>query len=274
MAYNTLTAAADPDATPIIILLSDGAPTYYYTNLMNFRTGTTDRVGDGTATSSTYAAYTIAQAAYFKVKMAGLQIYTVPFSLSSSDSDYNIEQATLNPTDDNVARLSSFTSNWNTALSKITVASDKALVKRYYPDATYSASNSSASLATALNNIITAMNIKTPIQETQVEGLLDDASYIWTTYSIGKGYKLLNNMMTVTLDGTAYTFNRSGSAFIYSDLPTSPTYNEKMNRIIIAISPNGSIVWQIPANVLPCNTPEGAGQGSDNTDFITVLCHI
>ncbi|NLO47920.1 MAG: VWA domain-containing protein, partial [Clostridiales bacterium] len=258
-AYNVLNNANDDEAIPVIILLSDGAPTYYYSDIDGMRTGSTGRSGNGTTSDTNYAACTIAQAAYLKAIMDDLEIYTIPFSLSTSDSMYDEAAATMNPSDANIAKLNGFNQRWNQALGTVS-ASNAALMQRYYPNGAYSASNSSASLSEALTKIITDMNFNTPIDETKVNNVLDDASFLWMKYQIGTGYYLKNNTLTVTLNGNSYPLEKIGNEFIYNTPVSDPNYNEKLLRLSVTVSDTGLMTWKIPAKVLPCNTPEGESQ--------------
>jgi uncharacterized protein YegL len=270
-AYNTLNNANDYEAIPVIILLSDGAPTYYYSDIDAMRTGSTGRSGSGSSSRTTHAACTVAQAAYLKAIMDDLEIYTNPFSLSTTDSSYYEATVTMDPSEANISNLDRyndrenrnntlyFNNEWNKAVNSVP-ASIRAVMQKYYPDGSYSASNSSASLSEALTKIIVDMNVNTPIDETKVNNVLDDASFLWMKYQLGTGYNLKNSSMTVTLDGRDYLLERIGNEFVYNTPITDPVYNEKLLRLSVAISDTGLITWKIPAKVLPCNTPEGVNQ--------------
>jgi hypothetical protein len=234
-AYNVLDAADDEEAIPVIILLSDGAPTYSYSDIDAMYTGSTGRSGDGTSSGTSYAARTVAQAAYLKVRMPGLQIYTIPFSFSVHDSNYDVATATMDPTDANVAQLSSFSTYWNNAVSTVPSA-DRPSMERYYPNGSYSASNSASSLSEALTRIITDMRINTPIDETRISGVLDDASFLWMQYQVGTGYAVSGSTMTVSLKGIDYQLTKSGNSFVYATPATDPGYNEKLTRLTATVS--------------------------------------
>lgn len=82
---------------PIIILMSDGRPTYYQSSLTS--QSTANRVGEGynSETTGTYVWNTVKQAMYAKSQISNLSIYTIGFGVGNDD--YAI--ATLMPTDDN-----------------------------------------------------------------------------------------------------------------------------------------------------------------------------
>lgn len=254
-AYDILRSASSSDAIPVIILLSDGAPTYYHTNLKDFRMTDRGKSGTGNTTHDINAAWTIAQAAYMKVKMPELQIYTIPFSLDSNDPDFNIATATLNPTPENLAKLSQFNTIWNSEIignKNIVPAVDAGKMATYYINGSYSASNSAASLTQALNMIIEEIQYKKPIQETTVHGALDEASYLKMEYRLGTGFTLKSENITVYLNGNSYLFSK-GSGGEY----TSSSPEMAGTRIEYGA---GALTWLIPASALPCNSPLGDSQ--------------
>lgn len=267
-AYNILKDTANTDAIPVIILLSDGAPTYYYEEFFkidDIMGDTRNKMRSGTGSNSDidkwYVLYTIAQAAYLKALLPGLKIYTIPFSLSS-DTGLKYATATLNPTGTNIAnmyspRSNTFNTDWQSAVSKVP-AQHKSLMSKDYVTATYSAENSADSLSKALRSIIEHMNALKPFAETMgPDGQLTDASYLWAQYQIGAGYVLAGDSVTVQLGERAYAFARSGENFVYQP---GDAQNADVAKIQIRLTDSGLLEWKVPASALPCRVPGGVDE--------------
>ena len=254
-AYNLLNTAPNKAAAiPVIVVLSDGVPSRYsnnYTGIPYTGTFTQDGDGGGTGTDSNEgikaASYTIRQAMYLKNQMEHLQIYTVGFETATN----KLATATLNPTAANVALVTG-KSPGATPLSSFLTGS------YYYPDGAYTATNSVSSLRTALTNIVTQINLKTPIEETETSGVFGPASFVTMTYALGTGYVLPDSTMSVTLENTTSTMTRHGTSYTYDVAQSDPGYNAKLSKLVLTVQ-DGVITWQIPASVLPCNSPEPVG---------------
>ena len=265
--------ADDDKAVPVIILLSDGAPTYYVDDID--ATGTTR--GAGSESAAVNVAYTIAQAAYYKVLMPELEIFTIPFALDPNDSDTKFANATLNPTDANIApiyattykydsrgRVTSttpgFGDTWAEALQKVNDSDIRAQMTKDYVTGSYSATNSAQSLSQALQSAIVHMQGYNPIAETKgPDGKLTDSSYLTAQYQIGKGFALAGNTMTVRYGGTDYTFEKSGSQYVYKpDNVNVP--NAAIAKLELRVTDSGLVEWKIPASVLPVIPAGGDAQ--------------
>lgn len=291
-AYSVLKKDTNKDAIPVVILLSDGVPCYYcvdYTQessnyledgkgYMNVSDGTTSN--DGIKAS----AHTIKQAAYLKTQMKNLQIYTIGFDIGSN----KLAAAMLNPLPENVQAVTSRkppywkqVKNWNgedwvwdwvwcadpaTPLSSF-LGTDQS--SYYYTNGYYTASNSVASLGTALNSIVEKLNVKKPIEEAATTAGLSDTSYVTMTYELGDAYPLPNKL-TVTLDKTLYHFTKNGTNYSYDVPANSPSYNPAIGKLRITFS-GKTLTWKIPSSVLPCNSPKpAAGETQTIVDPITL----
>jgi uncharacterized protein YegL len=251
--YTILSQANDPAAVPVIILLSDGAPTYYLTDVDNPYSSSS---GAGSASGAANTAYTIAEAAYMKVLMPNLQIFTIPFALDRGDSDTKYANATLNPTDANLALVSGFESEWSNALRTVD-SQYRSQMSKEYVTASYSADDSAASLSAALQSAIVHMQGYNPITETTERGKLTDTSYLWARYQIGEGFTLAGDTMTVVYNGTNYTFKRVGDDFVYQPSGVS---NSKMEKLQLKVTDTGLVEWKVPASVLPSIPAGGDAQ--------------
>lgn len=257
-AYNILKDANDSDAVPVIILLSDGAPTYYFNNIASLSKEQTQQ-GTGSASATVNVVHTIAQAAYIKALMPKLKIYSIPFSLSTTDRDYSYATATLNPTDANISKLSTttFRNTWNSLVDSVP-SEHRSRMSKDYITASYSAKNSASSLSDALRNIIEHMNFQKPFAETTGEdGELTDSSYLWARYQIGKGYILAGDTVTVQLGDLAYAFTRIGEDFV---LQTDDAPDAGVEKVQIRLTDSGLLEWKVPASALPCRVPGGVDE--------------
>ena len=98
-AQKTITDRSDADNKPIIILMSDGQPTYYHDGIIT-PDNSPPRLGsgDGDDTDGNYVWNTVKQAMHAKNTVPGLDIYTIGFGVSTSNA-YAV--ATLQPTEEN-----------------------------------------------------------------------------------------------------------------------------------------------------------------------------
>lgn len=255
-------ASNSATAIPVIVLISDGVPCYYSTNYTSIPTASSypssgwsqdgDGRGDGVSSSSgvTAASYTIKQAKYLTTQMDDLQIYTVGFETANNV----LATATLNPTTSNVAAVTGSGTRLSSKLSG----------DYYYPTGAFNASNSVDSLGTALQNIITIMQLKTPIAEAEENGVLNPASYVQFNYTLGTGYTLLGDTMYVRLNGINYPFTNHGTSYTYDVIASNPSFNPKMEKLVVTVS-GGVLTFQVPASVLPCNSPEPIAEGEVQT---------
>lgn len=99
LAQRTIELREDATNKPIIILMSDGQPTYYYNGIIGIDSPL-PRQGEGysSETDGDYVWNTVKQAMHAKNTVPGLDIYTIGFGVSSSNA-YAV--ATLQPTEEN-----------------------------------------------------------------------------------------------------------------------------------------------------------------------------
>jgi len=162
--------------TPILILITDGEPTYYNTNYQNIgsASGTSDAktryrtndegervaisgTGPGYETTPMNVFYTILTANYWKEEIAkkyGISnVYTVGMDLES-----NAAKAVLNPTAANISAYtcsSSYITSGKTSLQKLFTDSSRDINKYDYSDDTYmKASITTQELISKLNSFL------------------------------------------------------------------------------------------------------------------------
>lgn len=82
---------------PIIILMSDGRPTYYYNTFTDLKYSNRQGTGNPDDTNWTYVGQTIEQAALAKRNISNLDIYTIGFGVGNDE----YAKATLMPDKDN-----------------------------------------------------------------------------------------------------------------------------------------------------------------------------
>ena len=82
----------------IVILMSDGEPTYYHTSLSSHTSG--NREGNGITTTKEHVWYTVLQANRLKANVNNLEIFTIGFAV-----DTDLAKATLMPDTNNTATI-------------------------------------------------------------------------------------------------------------------------------------------------------------------------
>ena len=99
LAQRTIELREDATNKPIIILMSDGQPTYYYNGIIGVDSPL-PRQGEGysSETNGAYVWNTVKQAMHAKNSVTGLDIYTIGFGVSDSNA-YAV--TTLQPTEEN-----------------------------------------------------------------------------------------------------------------------------------------------------------------------------
>ncbi len=112
----TLLRERSRDSKPVIILLSDGEPTYYYNSL----TDHSIRQGNGSDTSGIHVWQTVLQAMEAKNNIEGLRIYTIGFGVGAG----TLAEAALMPTDEK-------TSNYRHYTGEIRTVSETKVVQYY-----------------------------------------------------------------------------------------------------------------------------------------------
>ncbi|MCE5235391.1 MAG: vWA domain-containing protein [Clostridiaceae bacterium] len=268
VAFNALKAGTNAGEIPVIILLSDGAPTYYYDSVAlnsygNAPTGS-GTSGNGSTTTGNEISMTILQAAYLKAMLSGLRIYTISFDINSAGSE-NAKKAlaTLNATSENITSVTEKTRVNYTDYTlaelinyykpiKVTNTNVRNSMKIDYTDGWYSADISTSSLSAALTNIINQIKKSNPIEESvagPTDPSLAETSYLKITDSIGEGFDL-SATATVRYQGHDYTFTRSGANYTYTG------DNADMSRIVLTYADH-ELVWKIPGSVLPCVSVDG-----------------
>lgn len=101
-ASNLIANRVDKTNKPVIVLLSDGEPTYYHRDYSSQTLS--NRKGDGTAenTGANHVLFTISQAVKAKEVEPDLRIYSIGFGMDSlSETNQLYAKATLMPTEEN-----------------------------------------------------------------------------------------------------------------------------------------------------------------------------
>ena len=111
-AQKTITDRSDATNKPIIILMSDGEPTYYY-NSVQTETDQTNRLGNGSGSSGDHVWNTMEQAMHAKSAVDRLDIYTIGFGVNSlGDNARARATATLQPTAENTEDYRPWSGPW------------------------------------------------------------------------------------------------------------------------------------------------------------------
>lgn len=118
-AYEEISSRDDTTNVPVLILLTDGTPTYASSNYLNNPKGTAD-LGDGSSDDSQVGRYTIEAGRYVKDKIWGNEdayFFTIGMGIDESDSDDLFPSTILNPTESNIEKCKN--SGRNTVTRKL-----------------------------------------------------------------------------------------------------------------------------------------------------------
>lgn len=242
-----LTAAQVQNAAYSVVFMSDGEPTYYYylsgspslsinssTVYGNLGFNSSARLSTGTYTS-------------YSLNVAG------PGSSSNSDTLNNAQSAAniIKTTGVKPTVYSVYIKNESYTSARSTMEAIATSV-----DTTYTPENST-SLTAAFAKIATSIRdtAYTPIEEVD---LSSPVSFVTMSYQMGAGYILPDSTMTVSLGGNSYTMTQHGTSYTYDVSSSDANYNAKLAKLVLTVE-DGIITWQIPASVLPCNSPEPVG---------------
>lgn len=194
---------------PVIILMSDGEPTYYYNSLDNHNS----RQGNGTANDNNRNKCvwpTIKQA--MRAKDAGIEIYTI--GIGTINNDYAI--ATLAPTEDNTKKY----------------RGDKPFDHKYWEKSTV-AGNSADSIIAALAEMVSNLVDTNPLLCTSTETKCYNDLVV--TDELGDNFEIISSSLPddsegVVLDDGVLSWTLNGK-----DLATLPAEGEGST---VGASPN------------------------------------
>ena len=196
-------SAVRADATPVIILLTDGGPNRAYSNAFSGMTSSSSQTVSSSSSGgdNQSAAYTILYAAWLKTQISGLKVYTVGFDVASN----GLAQAVLNPGVDG-ANITSGIRGYFTAGHFSTIGYTPTDAELNYTDGYFAADTSG--LSDILQLVAGELASSSPIT--------GDLTF---TDTIGDGFELVltGGKVAFTLDGAAKeTGTESGGAYTYS----------------------------------------------------------
>lgn len=207
VAENLIKARTNSLNKAVIILLSDGQPTYYHESYTN-QTGSTNtsgvvygynRKGSGSEATAEHVKWTISQAAKAKENIADLEIYTIGFDVNgiSPVTQRNFAIATLKPTSSNTS--SYFT--WQTKYG-------------YWDGSTLVAGTSASDILNAFNGIVDTITSKgNPLDgDFVIEDVLGNGFVI--DGALPAGLSLNGNKVTWTIAKNNFKLMEEGSQSI------------------------------------------------------------
>ncbi len=226
----TDTTVGDVKRTPIMVLMSDGAPTLASTNFTN---PTNSTMGDGGNTSAAMGFVTQLSMSYAKQQMeakygTNALLYTLGVGLTSSSSDYQIARAVLYPsntyTDSSANALKDDWDNYNAAAtnSQITVSGrgnnairvtkiaetlEEESVDRYF------AASGANDLVAVFEQIVAEISLQSKYYPTLVEENEDLSGYVTFVDKIGK-YMEVTKVEGIRLHQTLFSGADLASNFV------------------------------------------------------------
>lgn len=216
-----------PDAIPVIILMSDGAPNIYTDDIFTDRPSwiTYYRSG-GTDGSNIAAAYTLLYATWLrKEKYPDLQIYTVGFRVSSSPR----AQIVLNPNN-----------NLSTGIGR-DIADVIRSIRVYRPDDVYYVNQDGYYTTENINNLGDRFSeIIDTLTNPVIDGSLRFTDFIGPMFDFI--YSNNDTEIEFALDGASAVAARNGSVY---------EYNDEATNLSVTFDPdNRTVEFVIPASAL------------------------
>ena len=264
------------DRTPVIILVTDGQPTWATTDYSNSVIGTST-IGNGTigiASDDTQsdvsmdeiAYYTILSGQYFAGEMKALyngnpnsRFYTVGVGMNDMTADTDAVDSAfvttvLDPSAENVSNLTSSSTLFNYAsdLHTLLTASDTLYNGSSYADQYFNVSDADIS---GLSSALLSALQKTETRTIHHSAILNGTELVFTD-TIGDGMEI-TSAPVLTYGGKEYLPTASGGTYTYSgtvypDASLTPVSLSGMS-VTITVNASGAqvLTWTIPADLVP-----------------------
>lgn len=252
-AYQMFNSATVSDSrTPVLVLMSDGAPTYG-TEAYNNVTGRD--VGNGGTQSVTdgLAFLTQLTAAYVKEKIADeydttAYFYSVGLGISEEGNRVSIAESVLDtsktrPNPENwwstylgLANKTDKTMSFNAAGEDVTVTYDPTITStsKNYTDRYFPATDASQ-LGSAFQGIVNEINLKASYDVTRIEGAdAHSGGYVTFVDEIGTGMQV-KDIKGILVGDTLYTGQRLAQALLNSEFGTAEEPTELGNNMVWAL---------------------------------------
>lgn len=258
------------DRIPVIILLSDGKPTYYSENIEN--PTSTNRNGNGSSTSATIGLNTIKTAVAFKNKVTAsytaannaedaeevvpvnTRFYTIAMDLGTNNK---FEKAVLDPSETNVNALNDtgMQGELKRELAKMTDYS--------YADKGYSGDMSEEELLTIFNEIATEIVSEYVLPVSVMSEYTDQKRVLTFNDTLGTGMEV-KSAPKVNYNGIEYSSTSSNEESNYTqyfynyDVTKDNGETVNLNKLIVKVytKDNGQqeITFGISDDLFPCVT--------------------
>ena len=278
VAYQILDNRADKSRSPVIILMTDGQPNYYYTN-------TTNHTSPGTATRTNTSGYTNENAVYYTIRnlvdiksnITDLQLITIGFDLdnvssSSTNANRNTDTATnglpvqrafayatINPSTDTAGKFLKCTTSANgTANSGVSSAMSSLLTRLggdSFTNPVKSFQDSSSGLQDIINAFEAAINdIHTPT---------GPASNIQITDNIDPNFQV-DSIGGAGVNENAYSIDQNGQ--LKWNIPDGAVVNAATELTFIVSLKEGAVAANMGENAVTLYTNPGY---DDSANFLS-----
>lgn len=254
-AYEMFNSATVTDSrVPVLVLMSDGAPTYGDRDYNNVSTSSHDVGGGGTSSITDGMAFlTQLTAAYVKEKIADkynstAYFYTVGLGVSESNQTVSIAEAVLDTSKTRqtpeslwstylgLANKTTKTMSFTATNSNITITYDSAVTSasKNYTDRYFPASDASQ-LNTAFRGIVNEINLKASYNVTRVDGNdVNTGGYVTFVDEIGTGMQV-KNIKGILVGDTLYTGANLARALLNSEFGTAENPTDLGNNMVWAL---------------------------------------
>ncbi len=247
-------ATVSDDRTPVLVLMSDGAPTYGTKNYYQVKTNSRDVGGGGDSSVTDGLAFlTQLTAAYVKEEIAdkynsAAYFYTVGLGVSGSGQNVSIAEAVLdtsktrqNPqnwwnTYLGLANITNKTMSFSAAGSNVTITYNATVTSasKNYTDRYFPASDASQ-LSSAFQGIVNEINLKASYNVTRIEGNdANSSGYVTFVDEIGTGMQV-KNIKGILIGDTLYTGANLAKALLNSEFGTAENPTDLGNNMVWAL---------------------------------------
>jgi uncharacterized repeat protein (TIGR01451 family) len=215
-AQRTIEQRTNSTNKPVIILMSDGEPTYYYNSVQTV-TNQTNRQGNGSGSSGDHVWNTVKQAMHAKNTVNRLDIYTIGFGVSDlATAPKARATATLQPTSANT----------------VNYRGNDAFDHKYWEDASTLSSDNAAGIFNAFVQIINQLVNYKPMSYTLNTSGDKVYSSIQIQDVLGPQFEVNGSLPTnVTQSGDVITWTLSGSDFKTLTAGSITVPQDKVNQV-------------------------------------------
>ena len=216
-AHRTIEKRTNSTNKPVIILMSDGEPTYYYNSVQTL-TNQTTRQGNGSGSTGDHVWNTVKQAMYAKNSVNRLDIYTIGFGVNSLGNNARARAtATLQPT----------------LANTVNYRGNDAFNHKYWEDASTLSSDNAAGIFNAFVEIVNQLVNYKPMSYT-LDPVTGNRNYtsIQIQDVLGSGFEVIGSLPgNVSQNGATITWELPAAEFMTIEPGSTSIPQDKVNQV-------------------------------------------